>query len=77
MDKKRPNLQFAIQIFLLICIVISGLATLLSSKWGASMFGYVCMWFVAIIQTLALITDAHQIINKGEDESGEDTDKEE
>lgn len=41
------------------------------------MFGYVCMWFVAIIQTLALITDAHQIINKGEDESGEDTDKEE
>ena len=58
MDKKRPNLQFAIQIFLLICIVISGLATLLSSKW-------------------ALITDAHQIINKGEDESGEDTDKEE
>ena len=70
MDKnKRPYISLLIQIVLLVLIVLSGFLALIS---GITTVKYVFMWFVAIIQTLGLVVDCYQYIERGDTEDEED-----
>ena len=70
MDKnKRPYISLLIQIVLLVLIVLSGFLALISEITTVK---YVLMWFVAIIQTLGLVVDCYQYIERGDTEDEED-----
>ena len=76
MDKKRrPHLSLVLQIIILVLVALSGILALSSPK-GVTTLGYACMWFVTMIQTLGLIVDCYQHIDKGEEKSEDDSEEE-
>ena len=73
--KKRPHLSLVLQIVILVLVALSGILTLSSPK-RITTLGYVCMWFITMVQTLGLIADCYQRIDKGEEKSEDDSEEE-
>ena len=76
MAKKKVNWCLIIQIFLLLMLIITGFIALVTPD-GIRVFNFMCMWFIAMIQTLGLIIDAYESGERGEKNRGETEDEEE